>query len=255
MKTTVLTTYTPYPSRKIRRICALNFTQHPRRKDLYIVSRRKPYAVFKYKSWNILEYNNHSAHAKKPLIPGNGDARRRAYALGGGEANNDTNVITGNRYASILFYFGADRSFVSTTFSSLIDVVPTALDVSYADELADGRVVRSDTIIRGCTLNLLDHPFNIDLMPVELGNFDVIIGMDWLSKYHAVIVCDENIVRIPYGIEILKIQGDRSDDGSNSRLNIISCTKTQKYIEKGCHFFLAQISEKKTEDKSKEKRL
>ncbi|GJZ31437.1 putative reverse transcriptase domain-containing protein [Tanacetum coccineum] len=52
----------------------------------------------------------------------------------------------------------------------------------------DGKLVKIDTIIRGCTLNFLDHPFNIDLMPVELGSFDVIIGMDWLRKYHAVIV-------------------------------------------------------------------
>ncbi|GJW57340.1 putative reverse transcriptase domain-containing protein [Tanacetum coccineum] len=95
--------------------------------------------------------------------------------------------------------------------------------------------------------------FNIDLMPVELGSFDVIIGMDWFSKYHAVIVCDEKIVRIPYGNEILIIQGDRSDGGSNSRLNIISCTKTQKYIPRGWHIFLVQITKKKTGDKSEEK--
>ncbi|GKE08140.1 putative reverse transcriptase domain-containing protein [Tanacetum coccineum] len=149
----------------------------------------------------------------------------------------------------------ANRSFVSTTFSSLIDVVPTALNVSYAVELADGRVVGSDTIIRGCTLNLLDHPFNIDLITVELGSFDVIIGMDWLSKYHAVIIYDERIVRIPNGNEILKIQGDRSNGGSNSRLNIISCTKTQRYIQKGCHVFMEQITERKAEDKSEEKQL
>ncbi|GJV97022.1 putative reverse transcriptase domain-containing protein [Tanacetum coccineum] len=105
----------------------------------------------------------------------------------------------------------SDRSFMSTTFSSLIDVVPTTLDVSYAVELANERVVGSDTILRGCTLNLLNHPFNIDLMPLELGSFDVIIGMDWLSKYHVVIICDENIGRIPYGNEVLTIQGDRSE--------------------------------------------
>ncbi|GJW27717.1 hypothetical protein Tco_0044592, partial [Tanacetum coccineum] len=69
------------------------------------------------------------------------------------------------------------------------------------------------------------------------------------------IVCDETIVRIPYVNEILTIQGNRSNGGSNSRLNIISCTKTQKYIQKGCHVFLAQVSVKKTEDKSEEKRL
>ncbi|GJY45157.1 putative reverse transcriptase domain-containing protein [Tanacetum coccineum] len=110
----------------------------------------------------------------------------------------------------MLFDFGADRSFVSTTYSSLIDVVPTTLDVSYAVELAKERVIGSDTILRGCTLNLQNHPFNIDLMPLELGSFDVIIGMDWLSKYHVVIICDEKIGRIPYVNEVLTIQGDRS---------------------------------------------
>ncbi|GJR34126.1 putative reverse transcriptase domain-containing protein [Tanacetum coccineum] len=90
-------------------------------------------------------------------------------------------------------------------------------------------------------------------MPVEIGCFDVIIGMDWLSKYHVVIVCDEKIVRIPYGDEVLIVQGDKSDGRNESRLNIISCTNTQKYLIKGCHVFLARITEK-TEDKSKEKR-
>ncbi|GJS29587.1 putative reverse transcriptase domain-containing protein [Tanacetum coccineum] len=74
-------------------------------------------------------------------------------------------------------------------------------------------------------------------MTIELGSFDIIIGMDWLSKYHAMIVCDKKIVRIPFGNEILTIQGDIGDGGSNSRLKIISCTKTQKYIQKGCHVF------------------
>ncbi|GKA97496.1 putative reverse transcriptase domain-containing protein [Tanacetum coccineum] len=119
--------------------------------------------------------------------------------------------LLNNHYASMLFDFGADRSFVSTTFSSLINVVPTILDVRYAIELANEKVVGSDTILRGCTLNLLNHPFNIDLMPLELGSFDVIIGMDWLLKYHVVIICDEKIGRIPYGNEVLTIQGDRSE--------------------------------------------
>nr|GEU35473.1 hypothetical protein [Tanacetum cinerariifolium] len=69
------------------------------------------------------------------------------------------------------------------------------------------------TILRGCTLGLLGHPFNIDLMPIELGSFDVIIGMDWLEKYHALIVCDEKVVHIPYGNEVLIIRGDNCDDG------------------------------------------
>ncbi|GJY76006.1 putative reverse transcriptase domain-containing protein [Tanacetum coccineum] len=191
---------------------------------------------------------------------GNAKAQAKVYAVGNAGANPDNNVVTGtfllnNRYASILFDTGADRSFVSTAFSSRIVITPTALDHDYNVELADGRIVGLNTIIRGCTLNFLNHPFNIDLMPVELGSFDVIIGMDWLAKYHAVIVCAEKIVRIPFGDEILIVRGDGSSNKHGTRLNIISCTKAQEYLTKGCHVFLANITATKDEDKSKEKRL
>ncbi|GJT79715.1 putative reverse transcriptase domain-containing protein [Tanacetum coccineum] len=124
----------------------------------------------------------------------------KVYAVGNAGANPDNNAVMGtfllnNRYAPILFDTGADRSFVSTAFNSRIVITPTALDHDYNVKLADGRIVGLNTIIRGYTLNFLNHPFNIDIMPVELGSFDVIIGMDWLAKYHAVIVCAEKIVR------------------------------------------------------------
>ncbi|GJS12573.1 putative reverse transcriptase domain-containing protein [Tanacetum coccineum] len=117
-----------------------------------------------------------------------------------------------------------DRSFVSTTFSSLLNIIPTTLDHGYDVDLTDGKIIRVNTIIRGCTLNFLNHPINIDLMLVKLGSFDVIIG-------------------------------NESNNGHESRLNIISCTKTQRYFLKGCHVFLAHITAKKVEDNSKEKRL
>ncbi|GJX30223.1 putative reverse transcriptase domain-containing protein [Tanacetum coccineum] len=191
---------------------------------------------------------------------GNGNAPAKVYVVGNAGTNPDSNVVTGtfllnNRYASILFDTGADRSFVSTTFSSLIDITPTTLDHYYDVELADGKIIRINTIIRGCTLNFLDHPFNINLMPVELGSFDVIVGMDWLAKYHAVIDCAEKIVRIPWGNETLIIHGDGSNQGNGTRLNIISCTKTHKYLLKGHHVFLAHVTTKEIEDKSGEKRL
>ncbi|GKE06059.1 hypothetical protein Tco_1398077 [Tanacetum coccineum] len=72
----------------------------------------------------------------------------------------------------------ANRSFVSTAFSSLLDINPSALDTKYDVKLADGKIIGVDTKIRVCTLNLLNHPFNIDLIPIELGIFDVIISMD-----------------------------------------------------------------------------
>ncbi|GJU29574.1 putative reverse transcriptase domain-containing protein, partial [Tanacetum coccineum] len=153
-----------------------------------------------------------SHHSKGQMLEkGVGEARGKAYVLGRGEANLNSNVVKGtfllnNHYASMIFDSGADRSFVSTTFSTLLDITPDTLDVSYAVELADGRISKTNTILRGCTLGLLGHPFNIDLMQVELGSFDVIIGMDWLADHHAVIVCAEKIVRIPYGDEVLIVQ-------------------------------------------------
>ncbi|GKC34315.1 putative reverse transcriptase domain-containing protein [Tanacetum coccineum] len=156
---------------------------------------------------------------------GNGNAVVRAYAVGTVGTNQNSNFVTdtfllNNRYALILFDTGADRSFVSTAFSSLIDIIPTILDYGY-----------------------------------DLGSFDVIIGMDWLSRYHVVINRAKKIVRIPFGNEILIVHGDRSSNGYGSRLNIILCTKTQIYLLKGCLIVLAHVTTKKAKDKSEEKRL
>nr|GEY56315.1 reverse transcriptase domain-containing protein [Tanacetum cinerariifolium] len=140
---------------------------------------------------------------------GNDNAQARVYVVGNAGANPE-NVVGGtlllnNRYAYILFDTGADRSFVSTTFSSQINIAPIALDHHYNVEIGDMRIIGLNTIMRDCTLNFLNHPFNIDLLPVEMGSFDVIIGMDWLSRYNSVITCSDKLVRIPFGNEILTI--------------------------------------------------
>nr|GEX45872.1 reverse transcriptase domain-containing protein [Tanacetum cinerariifolium] len=127
------------------------------------------------------------------------EAKGKAYVLGGGDTNLDSNIVT---------------------------------DVSYAVELADMMIFETNTVLKGCTLGLLGHPLNIDLMLVELGSFE-----------------------IPYGNEVLIVQGNGRGKGKESKLSIISCTKTQKYIQKGCPIFLPQVTKKETEDKSEEKRL
>ncbi|GJX91020.1 putative reverse transcriptase domain-containing protein [Tanacetum coccineum] len=180
-----------------------------------------------------------------------GEVRGRAYAIKDAKPNGP-NVVTGtfllnNRHASVLFNSGSDKSFMNTRFSSLLDIKPIKIDDSYKVELADGRVVSKNTILKGCTLSLVNHIFEIDLMPIKLGTFDVIIGMDWLVKHDAVIVCGEKVVRIPYGNKTLIVEGDKG----GSRLKIISCIKARKYVEQGCHLFFAHVTKKK----SKEKRM
>nr|GEZ42514.1 reverse transcriptase domain-containing protein [Tanacetum cinerariifolium] len=177
-----------------------------------------------------------------------------AYRLGAMNAQEDPKVVTGmfllkNHYATALFDSGADRSFVSTKFSTLINIKPVKIDTSYEVEFVDGKIVSTNNVLKGCTLNLLNHSFPIDLMVIELGSFDVIIGMDWLSKNDAAILCGEKKVRIPLKNKALIIEGDRNQ----SRLKVISYIKALKYIENGCELFLAQVTrtvykEKRVED-------
>ncbi|GJR11836.1 putative reverse transcriptase domain-containing protein [Tanacetum coccineum] len=150
---------------------------------------------------------------------------------------------------------GADPDNVVAAIVLKLDIVANALDDGYNVELADGRIIGVNNILMGCTLNFLNHSFNINLMPVEMGSFNVIIGMDWLSRYSVVIDCAKKIVRIPSKSEILIVRGDGCSEGHRTRLNVISCTKVQKYLLKGSHVFLAHVTVKKTEDKSKEKQL
>ncbi|GKD84432.1 putative reverse transcriptase domain-containing protein, partial [Tanacetum coccineum] len=156
-------------------------------------------------------------------------ARARAYAVGENPQQNP-NVVAGtfllnNHYACILFDSGAEKSFVSSAFTSFIDIAPIALNTSYEIELADGKVVSTNTVLRGCTLTLYNHIFKIDLLPTRLGSFDVIIGMDWLSCHRAIIDCCEKIIRIPLlNDKILEVQGERPEKDPGS----LACIKADE---------------------------
>ncbi|GJT82807.1 putative reverse transcriptase domain-containing protein [Tanacetum coccineum] len=141
----------------------------------------------------------------------NNNAQGRAYMLRDRNAHQDPNVVTGmfllnQHLARVLFDSGADKSFVSISLASKLNIPPITIDTFYNIEMADGNLVSTNTVIQGATLTLLNQPFKIDLMPIKLGSFDVVIGMDWLSKYHARIICDEKVVHIPIDGETLIIR-------------------------------------------------
>nr|GEW46522.1 putative reverse transcriptase domain-containing protein [Tanacetum cinerariifolium] len=138
--------------------------------------------------------------------------------------------------APVLFVKKKDGSFRI----HLIDIKPVKLNLSYEVELADGKVVSTNSVLRGCTLNLLDHLFDIELMPIEVGMFDVIVGMDWLVERDALIVCGKKEVHMPYKNKMLVVKSD----SSVSRMKVISCIKARKYIERGSQLFIAQVTEK-----------
>ncbi|GJV66568.1 putative reverse transcriptase domain-containing protein [Tanacetum coccineum] len=161
--------------------------------------------------------------------PPNEEARARAYVVVENPHQN-LNVITGtfllnDHYACILFDSGAERSFVSSAFTPFIDIAPTALNTSYEVELANGKIVSTNTILRSCTLVLLNHVFKIDLLPTQLGSFDVMIGMDWLAYHRALIDCYEKIFRIPLlNGKILEVQGERPEKDLRS----LACIKADE---------------------------
>ncbi|GJZ26255.1 putative reverse transcriptase domain-containing protein [Tanacetum coccineum] len=140
-----------------------------------------------------------------------GNATGRAYAIKDADKAQGPNVVTGmflvnNRYASVLFDSGSDMSFVNISFSHLIDIKLVKLNTSYEVELANGKIASTNTVLRGCVLNLVDHLFEIDLMPIKLGSFDVIVGMDWLVKCDVVIVCGKKEVHAPYKNKTLAVK-------------------------------------------------
>ncbi|GKB16558.1 putative reverse transcriptase domain-containing protein [Tanacetum coccineum] len=179
-----------------------------------------------------------------------GNATGHVYALRDAEQGQGPNVVTGtfllnNRYARVLFDSGSDKSFINSEFSHLIDIKPVRLNISYEVELVDGKLVSTNTVLRGCTLNLLNQLFEVDLMPIELGTFDVIIGMDWLVKHDALIVCGKKEVHIPVKGKMLVVKGNCDE----SRLKVVSCIKVIKYIEMGCHLFIAHVTKKEPQEK------
>ncbi|GKA15999.1 putative reverse transcriptase domain-containing protein [Tanacetum coccineum] len=176
-----------------------------------------------YECGNCEHYrNNYPKFTRAPrqvgnhlTIEGNRNTRNngnqvkgRAFNVNAFGALQDPNVVTGmfslnNHYATVLFDFGADFSFISTDFAPLLNVKPSFVNHGYVIEVADGKQVEVDRVIRDCKLEIGTSLFTIDLIPLGHGSFDVIMGMDWLSEHKAEIVCHEKVVRIPLESEDL----------------------------------------------------
>ncbi|MFS7904462.1 putative transcription factor interactor and regulator CCHC(Zn) family [Helianthus anomalus] len=178
--------------------------------------------------------------------------RGRVFNLNAHQARNDNDVVNGtflvnHLYASILFDTGADKSFVSLEFESLLKCARSKLPKSFSVEVANGKSIVVDSILLDCRLILNEHVFSIDLIPMQLGSFDVIIGMDWLQKNHAEIACHEKFVRLPLPSgDVLHVYGDRPSRG----LKLMSCTQANKYLRKQYFAFLAHVVEEKGKGKS-----
>ncbi|GJT68862.1 putative reverse transcriptase domain-containing protein [Tanacetum coccineum] len=156
----------------------------------------------------------------------------RAFSLGVAEAPQDSNVVTGtfslnDHFATVLFGSGANCSFIPTNFLPLINTKPSIISPGYKIEIASGLKVVTNMIVRGCRLELEGHKFIIDLIPFGHGSFDVIVGMDWLSKLRAKIVCFKKIVQIPLSNgENLEVHGE-CPEGNLKQLKTMKVNETK----------------------------
>ncbi|XP_076908882.1 uncharacterized protein LOC143565936 [Bidens hawaiensis] len=167
------------------------------------------------------------------------------------KSRKDSYVVTGrflvnNHYAYVLSDTGADLSFVSNQFEPLLGIKPSKLDNSYSIELPNGKLIETSEVVHECNILLEKHKFPIDILPVGLVSFDIVVGMDWLSKNGAEIVCSKNLVCLPTPTsECLAIHGDRS----NTELKLSSITKTRKILRKRMSGFPRQCGRQKAKDR------
>ncbi|TLX66977.1 hypothetical protein E9993_23350, partial [Labilibacter sediminis] len=133
---------------------------------------------------------------------------------------------------------GASDSFVSLEFAQMFRSNSSLLENPFYVETAGGVIILAEKVYRNCRLEIDEYEFPIDLVPIELPNFDVIVGMDWMSRYHADIMCYEKMVRIPIeDQEPIYVYGECRIE--NKR--VISFLKARKFLHHGCSSFLAYV--------------
>ncbi|GJU07899.1 putative reverse transcriptase domain-containing protein [Tanacetum coccineum] len=143
-----------------------------------------------------------------------GSRLNQVVANNGGQGRGNN----GNQTRGRAFMLGIN--FVSTTFIPLLDIEPSNLGFSYEIKIASGQLVKINKVIRGCKLEIEGHVFDIDLIPFVHGSFDMIIGMDWLSKHKAEIVYHEKVVRLPLQKgKVLRVIGERPEEKVRHLMN------------------------------------
>ncbi|XP_076948325.1 uncharacterized protein LOC143620537 [Bidens hawaiensis] len=169
--------------------------------------------------------------------------RTRAYMLTQEQAKHIPDVVTGTFLvngisASVLFDSGANRSFVATPFSKLAKMKCCRLSETFIVETASDTWVKIMKMVKDCKIELEGHEFSVTLYVMTLGEFEVVLGMDWLSEFEAQIVCKSRIIRLKSldGSEVT-VYGDKESSG----LNVISMIKAEGLLRRGCGAYLAYV--------------
>ncbi|XP_057990644.1 uncharacterized protein LOC131173015 [Hevea brasiliensis] len=178
-----------------------------------------------------------------------GRSQARVFALTQQDAQASNAVVTGTLPicsfdARVLFDPGSSHSFVSPYFSMRFSTPPTLLEYPLSVSTPMGDAIDTDMVYRGCIVHIGDRELAADLVSLDMFEFDVILGMDWLATYHVSLDCHNKVVlfKIPGEAEF-QFQGDRSIASSN----LISVVSARRLLRKRCKGYLAYVRDVQVE--------
>ncbi|KAJ9561422.1 hypothetical protein OSB04_006582 [Centaurea solstitialis] len=175
----------------------------------------------------------------------------RAFQMSAGEAREASDLVSGTFLvnsipALVLFDTGAERSFVHDTLAKKFTMPTTPLSDALVVEVAGGFLVTVRDCFEGCTIELDGETFSATLIPMNVGSFDVVLGIDWLRAHDANIGCGKKTVTIPTPRgELITVYGDKKK-GTNTTISMV---KARKCLAKGCASYLAYVIDTKLEKK------
>nr|XP_017245279.1 PREDICTED: uncharacterized protein LOC108216926 [Daucus carota subsp. sativus] len=165
----------------------------------------------------------------------------RTFNMTLNEAMVDNNVISGtlsvnSLNACVLIDSGASRSFISIQFMHKLGLEPIPLEETMSIEIANQEVITVDKICPNCEIAIQKQNFAIDLIPIKLGEFEVILGMDWLTKYDAQINCRKKRVSLKGndGKRIIM-------RGQKQVKKFLTVMQAKRLLRQGCQAYLAHV--------------
>ncbi|XP_022024672.1 uncharacterized protein LOC110925006 [Helianthus annuus] len=175
-------------------------------------------------------------------------AKARSFQLTAAEAKTEPDVVSGiftinSIPACVLFDMGANKSFISYGLIRHPSFVLTKLSIPLKVELGDNRSFIVCDICQDCKLGIDDEEYSIDLIPMSMGEFQVVVGMDWLSRHRAKVVCFRKEIKLTSpSRKHVTIFGEK---GGNPI--ICSMLKAHKLMKHGCRAFIIYANEAEKE--------
>ncbi|GAV83479.1 RVP_2 domain-containing protein [Cephalotus follicularis] len=161
------------------------------------------------------------------------------------EVENPNDMVTGtfpvcSRSAYVLFDTGATHPFVSLSFARYLSTPSQDLEIGLLIETLSGNTLVADKVHKSCDLILCDRMMLVELVPLAILKFDIILGMDWLLANHASVDCFKKEVRFSIPEQLGFVFRSM---GVSEPLKIISSMQAKRLLEKGCEGYLSYVTD------------